>query len=221
MPRVNVRNTPRLKQEIQKAGLDVLLVFSMENILYLSGALFALKNNLRGRLASAGFTKDGFDFLVGVTNELSVVREQAHEIRGYVEFKGTVPEIIVQILFEQGLEHAVIGLEKRFIPISVCEELQVHLPGARFESGCLALEIARAIKIPAHIEQIGFTSRATEPALARSFTMSRAGETEKKGATRLISEILNEGADVVRHNVYTVGNNAYHAHRFPSAETIL
>ena len=51
--------------------------------------------------------------------------------------------------------------------------------------------------------------------------MSRAGETEKKGATRLISEILNEGADVVRHNVYTAGNNAYHAHRFPSAETIL
>ena len=72
MPRVNVRNTPRLKQEIQKAGLDVLLVFSMENILYLSGALFALKNNLRGRLASAGFTKDGFDFLVGVTMNLAL-----------------------------------------------------------------------------------------------------------------------------------------------------
>ena len=55
----------------------------------------------------------------------------------------------MQILFERGLEHAVIGLEKRFIPISVCVELQVLLSGARFECGCLALEIARAIKIPA------------------------------------------------------------------------
>ena len=182
MPRVNVRNTPRLKHEIQKAGLDVLLVFSMENILYLSGALFALKNNFRERFASAGLTKDGFDFLVGPTNELSVVKEQAHvhEIRGYVEFKGTAPEIIAQILSEQGLEHAVIGLEKRFIPISVCEELQVLLPRARFESGDHALEIARAIKIPAHIEQIGLGSRATERALARSFTMSRVQGKQKK-----------------------------------------
>ena len=37
----------------------------------------------------------------------------------------------------------------------------------------------------------------------------------------MISEILNEGSDVVRHNVFTVGNNAYHAHPFPSTETIL
>ena len=218
MPRVKVRNDARLRLEMERAGIDVLLVFSMENVLYLSGALFALQDNLRERLAAAGFTRDGFDFLVAATNELSVSGAQAHveEIRGYVEFRGTATEVIAALLREKGLDKATLGVEKRYLMAAFYEELKAELPNARFVSGDQALETARAIKTPAQIDRIAHANRMTELALAKTFAECRPGETEKTAALRLIQNLYAAGADMVRHVVFTVGDNAKHAHPFPS-----
>src|SRR5688572_25526527 len=91
---MKVRNDARLQQEMRKDGIDVLLTFSMENVFYLSGALFSLQDNIRERLSAAGMALDGSDFLLCATNETSAVEGETHvgQLEGYVEFERTPME---------------------------------------------------------------------------------------------------------------------------------
>lgn len=217
---IKVRNDARLAAEMAKAGLDVLLVFSMENLFYLSGALFSLQDNLRERLACAGFTRDGRDFLICATNEMSGVEARVHtsEFRGYVEFQGSAPDSVADVLGEMGLDDAMIGVEKHYLMAAHYERLAALLPKARLVGGDRALEIARAIKTPEHIPLIARANRLTEEAVFATFADTRPGESEKAMSVRLIGKMYDAGADVIRHAVLTVGDNARHAHPYPSAE---
>ena len=216
MPKI--RNDARLARELETAGIDVLVAFSMENVFYLSGALFSLQDNLRDRLAAAGVTGDGRDFLICATNETSAIEHAAHvgELRGYVEFSGTAITDLADLLHEWGYDTAVIGIEKRYLMATYFEELQTRLPRANLVAGDRAIEAARAIKTPEHIEIIGRSSRLTEQALQRTFENAHVGETEKDMALRLLTNMHELGADTVRHAVLTVGDNARHAHPYPS-----
>ena len=223
MPRTKVRNDPRLFQEMEAAGIDVLISFSMENVLYLSGALFTLQDMLRDRLAAAGVVRDGRDFLVAATNEMSVAQPQAHvgEFRGYVEFKGTALTEIAALMTDWGLDQATIGIEKRYLMAEYFEELAALLPRARLVACDGVLEIARAIKTPDHIQMIGHANRQTEKAVLATFADIRPGATEKAMALRLLDALYEAGAETLRHLVLTVGDNARHAHPYPSADKFL
>ena len=61
-------------------------------------------------------------------------------------------------------------------------------------------------------------SQATERAVAAGFAAMRPGLTERALASAIIEAMFDAGAQVVRHAVVTVGDNARHAHPFPSAE---
>lgn len=220
MANAKVRNDDRLSRELAADGIDVLVVFSMENVFYLSGALFALQDMLRDRLAAAGLARDGRDFLVAATNEMSVARKGAHvaEYRGYQEFRSTAVDELVQLLKDMGLADATIGLEMRYLMAEYYEQLRELLPRARFVGGDRALEVARSIKTPDHIEIIGHTNRLTERAVADAVAATRPGDTEKALAIRMINAMYEQGADTLRHFVVTAGDNAMHAHPYPSAE---
>src|SRR5262245_15468437 len=84
---MKVRNDARLKEEMKRDGIDVILTFSMENVFYLSGALFSLQDNIRERLSAAGMAADGSDFLLCATNETSAIEKDTHvgQLEGYVE----------------------------------------------------------------------------------------------------------------------------------------
>ncbi len=223
MARVKVRNDARLRKEMKASGIDVLIAFSMENVLYLSGALFSLQDYLRERLAAAGFVRDGRDFLVAATNEMSVAEAQSHvgERRGYVEFRGTALTVLAELLGDWDLAGATIGIEKRYLAAEFYEDLQGRLPKARFVAGDRVLEIARAIKTPAHLDAIRRANCLTEDALERTFSEIHVGDTEKAAATQLIANMYALGCDVMRHCVFTVGDNARHAHPSPSPDKIL
>jgi Xaa-Pro dipeptidase len=217
--RPKVRNDSRLEAEMAAAGLDAVVAFSMENVFYLSGALFTLQDNLRDRLAAAGVARGGRDFLVCATNELSAVEPDAHvfERRGYVEFRSTALKELAGLLADWGLDRSTIGLEKRYLMAEFYEELQALLPHARLVGGDRVIETARAIKTPEHIAIIRRNSHRTEEAVLRTLAETRAGETEKRMAIRLIDNMYDLGADAIRHVVLTVGDNAVHAHPYPSA----
>lgn len=215
-----VRNDPRLLREMARDGIDILLAFSMENIFYLSGALFSLQDNIRERLAVAGFAADGSDFLLCASNEASAVEPACHcaRIETYVEFARSPIDALAALLEAGGYGAATIGIEKRYLMAGFYEELMQALPKARFVGGDRALEAARAVKVPEHIRLIGEAARATERALATAFAAMRPGMTERALASAVVQAMFDAGAQVVRHAVITVGDNARHAHPFPSPE---
>lgn len=214
-----VRNDPRLGAEMEKDGIDILLAFSMENVFYLSGALFSLQDNIRERLSVAGFAADGRDFLLCASNEKSAIETACHTARleTYVEFERAPIAALAALLEAGGYGTATIGVEKRYLMAAFYEELAALLPRARLVAGDRALEAARAIKLPEHIRLIAEASRATERAVAAGFAGMRPGVTERALASAIIQAMFDVGAQVVRHAVVTVGDNARHAHPFPSA----
>ncbi len=220
---MKVRNDARLQQEMRKDGIDVILTFSMENVFYLSGALFSLQDNIRERLSAAGMAADGSDFLLCATNETSAIEKDTHvgELEGYVEFERTPMQALADILQRRGLASARIGIEKRYLMAEFYEELAERLPQARFVGGDRAIEVARAIKTPEHIEAIAKASRATERALLKACASVHPGDTERALASAVIQAMFDEGAHTVRHAVITAGDNAKHAHPYPSAQKIL
>src|SRR5581483_9814639 len=178
---MKVLNDARLKEEMRKDGIDVILTFSMENVFYLSGALFSLQDNIRERLSAAGMAADGSDFLLCATNETSAVEKDTHvgQLEGYVEFERTPMEALADILQRRGLASARIGIEKRYLMAEFYEELAERLPQARFVAGDRAIEVARAIKTPEHVEAIATASRATERALLKACACVHPGDTER------------------------------------------
>jgi len=217
---MKVRNDARLKAEMAAAGLDAVVAFSMENVFYLSGALFTLQDNIRDRLSAAAVPTQGDDFLICATNEQSAVERTCHmaAIHGYVEFGKRPIELLAERLTAAGLADARIGLEKKYLMAEYYEELQARLPKARLLPGDRVIEATRAIKTPEHIRVIGEACRATERAVIATFAETRRGETEKAMAVRLMNHMLAQGADTVRHLVLTAGDNARHAHPYPSVE---
>jgi Xaa-Pro aminopeptidase len=215
----NIRNDSRLRAEMEKDGIDILLAFSMENVFYLSGALFSLQDNIRERLSAAGFAADGRDFLLCASNEASAVEAACHTARleTYVEFERAPIAALAEILEAAGFGATRIGIEKRYLMAAFYEELAALLPRARLIAGDRALEAARAIKVPEHIRLIADASQATERAVAQGFAAVRPGMTERALAAAIIQAMFDAGAQVVRHAVVTVGDNARHAHPFPSA----
>lgn len=218
-----LRNDARLTAEMAADGLDAVVCFSMENVLYLSGALFSLQDNIRERLAAAVMTADGADCLICATNETSAIEGDAHvaDLRGYVEFAATAVDLLADWLTERGLARGTIGIETRYLMVAPYEALRRRLPEARLVPGDRAVEVARAVKTPDHVALIARASRLTEEAVARAFAATRGGDTERAMAMRLIQEMMAAGADVVRHCVLTAGDNAVHAHPYPSAAKIL
>lgn len=218
-----VRNDARLLREMRAEGVDAVLAFSMENVFYLSGAMFTIADFIRDRLACAGFLADGRDFLVCATNEVSAIEDLHHAERlvGYVEFEKTPIQTVADLLTEFGLAEGRIGVEKRYLMAQYYEDLAAALPRATLVGCDRIIETARAVKLPAHVDIIERAARATERAALRGFEGARAGESEKDLALRIVDGMFREGADTLRHIVVTVGDNRRLAHPYPSARTKL
>src|SRR5215217_9676898 len=124
---MKVRNDERLEREMSSDGLDLVLAFSMENVFYLSGALFALQDNIRDRLSVAGFSRGGRDFLLCATNELNSVSDCTHinpeRHFAYVEFERSPIAALAEVLVDLGFGDARIGIEKRYLMATYYEEL--------------------------------------------------------------------------------------------------
>lgn len=215
---MKVRNDALLLELMRAGGVAALVALSMENVFYLSGALFALQDNIRERLAAGVVLADGSDFLVCATNEASSIERVTHVARleTYVEFERSPIESLAQALEARGLSRARIAIEKRYLAATFFEELAARLPGASLVAGDDLLELARAIKTPAHIDLIAAAGRATERALIEACARVRPGDSERDLASAIHSAMFDAGAQVVRHAVVTAGDNARNAHPFPS-----
>ncbi len=222
MPRTKFRNDRLLFQKIRESGCDAIIVFSMENVFYASGAFISTIEHIRKRMAAVVMTADGTDFLVCARNELSVAEQESWVAQkyAYIEFQQTPMQTLADALKDHGLANKRLGIEKGYLMVEPFEELQRLLPEASWVSCDKLLEEVVSIKTPEHVEIIGQINRLTEEALVHAFAETRRGDTERDLANRITHHLLRLGADTVRFLIVTAGDNAKHAHPPPSEKVL-
>jgi Xaa-Pro dipeptidase len=208
-------NEARLWQEFDAADLDAIVVAAPENTRYLSGVLIRTQISIRDRLALVVQPRAGEPTFLVCDIEESHARTEGEiaDVRTYVEFAESPISALIRILRERGLEGKRIGIEERFLSHAYHAEL-LTLP-ATYVGIDVALERTRAIKTPTEIEAITNCYRETEAAIRAAWAHSKAGDTERQVADRMVEEIKRRGADGQRHMTLAVGENTIHPHGTP------
>jgi Xaa-Pro aminopeptidase len=225
MPAIPVRdliNSDRLAAELDAAGLDALIAASPENVFYLSGAFIRTQVSIRDRLALVVWPRRGEPTFIVCNIEESLARRDGSisDIRTYVEFAQSPIAALAEVLRERGLSSARIGIERKFLTAEYHDQLEESFP-AEFTAADEAMERVRAIKTPGEVSRIREAFLKTEEAIRAAWAASRAGDTEKQIADRMVDEIAKRGADGLRHMTLAAGANTIHAHARPGNKRLM
>lgn len=209
-------NVDRLKTEMEQVGLDAVVAVSPENTFYLSGCFIRTQITIRDRLALVLWPREGEPtYIVGDIEEGLAQRESwIPDIQIYVEFAQSPINKLLEVIKARGLAGKRIGMEEHYLTASFYKELTQGAI-AEFVPADAALERVRAVKTSGEISRITDAFLKTEEAIRVAWTSSRAGDTEKQVAERMIDEITMRGADGVRHISLNSGKNTAISHRRP------
>ncbi len=209
-------NEDRLRRELESANLGAVVAVSPENTYYLSGAYIRTQISIRDRLALVVWPRSGEPTFIVCNIEESLVQHESWitDVRTYVEFAQSPVSLLSDVLRERGLEGARIGIERRFLTAEYHDELIGGL-SAKYEAADHLFERVRAVKTPGEIDRIRAAFVATEEAIRAAWGASRAGDSERVIAERMVDELTRRGADGLRHITLASGENTIHAHRRP------
>jgi Xaa-Pro aminopeptidase len=209
-------NVDRINQEMDRAGIDVLVAASPEDTFYLSGSFIRTQISIRDRLALVVWPREGEPTYIVCNIEESLAQKQTwiKDLRLYVEHAETPIEKLIEVLNERGLNDKRVGIEERYLTAEYYHELVENSP-ATFVRADEAMERARAIKTPGEIRRIQDAFIKTDEAIHEAWTSSRAGDTEAQVAKRMIEAVQRRGAETVRHISFNAGENTVISHRSP------
>lgn len=219
-------NIPRLRELMNREGLDAVIATCPENVTYLSGFWAMSQWVRRGPQAYVLFPKNGEQpCIIANSGILDLVADQdiwVSEIRRYGYFqvdvdpsaeldsadrtqkslfeskacKGSV-EALVTAMKEKGLRRGKIGLDEMGITPQCMDELKSLLPEATFLRSFSLFERVRSVKTAGEIEILRKAARATEHAIDAALSVAKEGITER--------EMLREfNACLARHDAAPV-----------------
>lgn len=207
----------RLKNLMKEKAIDVVIALSPENVLYSSSANIITQKMLRERLALTVFTQNDEPVFIVCGIEESLAQEDSwiKDIRTYVEFKESPIEVLVKVLKEKGLEDSNIAIEKKYLSAHYYEELVGLLPSRKFIESESIFDRLRAIKSPVEIEILRRAATITRETMDEVFAEVKPGDTEKQIANRLISRLLEKGANEHEFVVLSTGKRSKLIHPIP------
>lgn len=225
MPRTELRdlvNLPRLEAEMDRDGVEVLVLAAPENTAYLSGLLIRTQVSIRDRLAVVIWPRqDEPTYVVcNIEESLALTEGGIDDVRTYVEFAESPIAATCTVLRERGLDTKRIGFEERFLVTKYFRELTTTLPNATLVATDFLMERVRSVKTPGEIARITDAYRRTEGIVRRAWTASRVGDTEKMVADRMLFEALQDGSAGLRHMTLSSGENTPHAHQTPGGRVL-
>jgi Xaa-Pro dipeptidase len=219
-------NIPRLRELMERQGLDAVIATCAENVTYLSGFWAMSQWVRRGPQAYVLFPKGNEQpCIIANSGILDLVADQdiwVSEIRRYGYFqmdidpsatldstdrmqkqlfeseasKGSV-EALVTAMKEKGLTRGKIGLDEMGIIPQCMDQLRSLLPGATFVRSFALFERVRSVKTPGEIQILRAAARATEHAIDAALAVAKEGVTER--------EMLREfNACLARHDAAPV-----------------
>jgi Xaa-Pro dipeptidase len=167
----------RVQREMDRRGIDVLMINHLENIYYLTG------------YRTIGFYSFMALFVPGSGNPVHLVRlieKSALQGSSWVEdmvfYPDTEPylEAAVRLVKERGLEARRIGIDKSawYLTIDDFEKLKQRLPSARWVDSALLVENLRLIKSPAEQAYSRKAGKAASAGMRAAIAALQGGITE-------------------------------------------
>jgi Xaa-Pro dipeptidase len=187
----------RLRGLMEEAGLEVMLVHQPPSVFYFSGY-----ENLH--------VYDNECVVVPLEGEISLLVDEADISRGCLtswlnRVFSFPPEreaghTLARILAEQGLERALIGVEK-WVPRAAClsvhtyESLRQALPGARFVDASGLPERVKLTKSPKEIEFHRIAATFTDAGMRAALEAAKEGRTDNDVAAAAYQAMITAGSE--------------------------
>jgi Xaa-Pro aminopeptidase len=192
-------NLDLLRTEVERSGLDALVLLSPENVTYTSGTIIATMKSLRERLEIVVWPAKGDPAFVVCDLEEVMVRSNTwiEDVHRYVEFKQSPIATLAEVLREKGLDRGKLGIETSYLLAKFWDELKEALPDATWVPCDRLMGEIRAIKTAEEIDLLAHGARMTEKAHHVAYSLARPGDTEKSMADAVAGALLKLGADEV------------------------
>lgn len=214
----------KLQAQMEKQGLDMLLLSTPENIYYSTGYRSWYTSSLF-RPVYVLVPKTGDPAIVLRILEKTTVRYTSWTDRIYCwgtasrnlgALEGTNPvDIIDRIIREIQPDTKTIGLEagdgmQYFWSLSLLKDIIASQPDIRFTDGSLAIQRARMVKTPWEIDRIRHVCEITEKAILDTGREIVAGKTTEKDISKGIAKRMAEGGvDKISYLTVTSGPDKY------------
>jgi Xaa-Pro dipeptidase len=189
MSNFNRQRAKELMKRLENDGYDALILFPGPNIGYYTGFSIGLSE----RLAAALIPNKG--------NPVFIVNELEKELRGldpwfkekviWLEEEDPV-KLLADTVKQKGLDYAKIAIPGE-APWGWVNELERHLPDAKFVDASNHIGYIRMIKTPQELEWIRMACDIADKAMANSFEKLREGMTEAELSSILIAEMRSLG----------------------------
>ena len=218
-------NLQRLEAELAARDLDVAVVTSPANLVYVSGVALVDEETRKwtGVRNAAVVTQSGETTLIVAPSSEHQARRDSwiEDIRPYAWRPGDTPVVaIVAGLEDRGVTSGRIGVEMTHLPVEAYHSLVEALPSATFEDCSEPFARARSIKTAPEVSMLRTAIAATERALAAAFTAAHAGDTERDVARRIIDNLYNQGADGIAHAWVYSGDKTTDKFRPPGSKRL-
>ncbi len=218
------RHNESLQKEMARAGIDMLMLSTPENIYYSTGYRSWYTSSLF-RPVYVLVPREGDPAIILRLLEKTTVHFTSWTERVYCwgtssrnlgQLEGKDPiELLTTVLLEIQPDTRTIGLEagdgqQHFWSLSLLNSMIKSLPGIEFVDGALAIQRARMIKTAWEIEKIRYVCGITEEAILETGKTIRAGvTTEKDISTGIARRMAEKGADKISYLTVTSGVDKY------------
>jgi Xaa-Pro dipeptidase len=174
--------------------LDALLVFSPENIYYLTGL------NHQGYFAFTMLvvTPDGPLTIVTRSMERATIASQAPSAAHETFHDDEEPvDVAVRVVRERGLDETRLGIERTtmFLPISIYVEMRQELDAVEFVDGSDIIEGLRAVKSPSEIDCIRRAAALSDRAIRAGIMAAGVGINEREVAAAIYRSMVLGGSE--------------------------
>ena len=198
--------TTRLREELERQGLDAAVAVSPENFGWVAGFVVPSQPIMRWRHAMAVVGRGGEAAYVCVDMEETTVTGRAGDIpvRPWGEFSDDA----MAVLADELAGFARIGIELDYLPAADFARLQAAMPGVEFVAIDAALDRMRRIKTADEIELLRRLSRISDTAIGDAFAAVSPGDTEMDLGAALTRGVYAGGAEQFRLMIVATGERS-------------
>lgn len=174
----------RVQEQLEKRGLDALLITSPYNLRYVS--------NFTGTTGLSVITKEKAFFVT----DFRYTEQAAQQAEGFeiIQNKGLIYKEVAQIVDEEKLEK--VGFEEDHLTVSIYQTVD-ELVGSDLEPASGLVEELREVKEPQEVETIKKAIEITESAYTHILNFIKPGMTEIQVANELDFHMRSLGASGV------------------------
>lgn len=208
----------RIRQEMPKHGLDVVIAISPENVLYFGETYIQTQKSIRDRLAIAILPLEQDPTMIACVIEEHTVEDETwiQDKRYYFEFKESPIQFMIDALAEKGLTDKKIGIELDYLSAHYYRELMEKLPNAQLYSGADVFNVVRSIKEPEEIKKLQYAAIATRTAFEQAASETHVGDLESDFGKRIAKRMIDAGCATIEFLVMGTGDRSILVHGLPA-----